>query len=77
MTTSITLPLRLSTVLASAQTQDARDIDASRSEMRALARKVLKEDPSVTTVDVYACERHGGCQLQQYTREDLRFVLSR
>lgn len=71
MNASITLPARLSRILAGTlrHTPDARDIDAARREMRSLAiehaRKLIKRDPlaNVPDVEVYACKRYGGSLL--------------
>jgi hypothetical protein len=69
--TAITLPARLSRILAGTlkDTPDGRDIDTARREMRELAlehaRKIIKRDPlaNVPDVEVYACKRYGGCLL--------------
>lgn len=67
-TATMTLSLRLSTVLASLVTQDGRDIDDARREMRVVAGERIGD---ASVIDVYSCLRHGGCLVEQYTRESL------
>lgn len=70
---AITLPLRLSTVLAKPEgTHDGRKVDECRREARELAleqaRKVLRRTGETPAdIEVYACERHGGSLLDVVT----------
>lgn len=61
----MTLPLRLSIILAGTRTQDGRDVDAARTKMRDLARAQIGD---AAEIDVFSCRRHGSCQVGQYTR---------
>lgn len=57
--TYITLPLRLSTVIATTRTGDAVVLDEARREMRQLALAAARK-AGKAMCEVYACERHGG-----------------
>lgn len=57
--TSITLPLRLSTIIAGRRTPDAGALYEARSEMYKLAAAKMKRTQT-NACEVFACKRHGG-----------------
>jgi hypothetical protein len=71
MIVSLTLPLRLSKILAGEPgSADGREVDDARREARGLAldkaRKVAKREGipvEAITVDIHACKSHGGSLL--------------
>ena len=70
---AITLPLRLSTILAGEPgSADGRRVDECRREARELAleqaRKVLRRTGETPAdIEVYACKRHGGSLIDVIT----------
>ncbi len=70
MTITITLPMKISKVLAGEPgSADGRIVDDLRRQARGLAeqaaRKHMKRERTnvAPSVEIYACARHGGCLL--------------